>query len=269
MSSAAWFLMIIGLLSCKEGNNDRNFMAMDAFTGDVPSPVAGDAGRTISTPVEERKVIKRGEIRFQTKSIQETTAFVTDIVMQLNGYISGDNVYNSDDRVTQRVEIRVPADSFDELLSGISESAKKIDSKNVYTQDVTEEYIDIETRLRTKKELENRYMELLKQAKTVEDMLAIEKELGTLRSDIESIEGRLKYLSNQVSLATLSVEYYEMTSSTLNFSSKLGQAVVMGWRLLLGFLIGLVNLWPFILIAGIIIVISLRIRRTRQKNQLK
>jgi hypothetical protein len=267
MSSAILFLLMTGLFSCRDGNSgNKELMLMDAVSEEVSSFRAGDAGRAVAQPVQERKVIKRGEIRFQTKSLQETTTFVTDNVTQLNGYISGDNVYSSDDRITQRIEVRVPADSFDELLSRISETAKKIDSKNVYTQDVTEEYIDIETRLRTKKELENRYMELLKQAKTVEDMLAIEKELGTLRSDIESIEGRLKYLSNQVSLATLSVEYYEMTSSTLNFSSKIGQAVVMGWRLLLGFLIGLVNLWPFILIAGIVIVISLRIRRTRKSK---
>jgi hypothetical protein len=145
----------------------------------------------------------------------------------------------------------------------ISESAKKIDFKNVQVQDVTEEYIDVETRIKTKKELESRYRVLLSKARTVEEILSIEKELGTLRSDIESIEGRLKYLKDQVSLSTLSVEYYELTRSTLNFSSKLGHAVVSGWKLLLGFIVGLVNLWPFIIIIVLIIVVALRMSKKK------
>jgi hypothetical protein len=213
--------------------------------------------------VSERKVIKRGEIRFQTRSIQETTSFITKNVNELKGYISSDNIYNSDDRITQRIEIRIPADSFDDLLLRISESAKKIDFKNVQVQDVTEEYIDVETRIKTKKELESRYRALLAKASTVEEILSIEKELGTLRSDIESIEGRLKYLKDQVSLSTLSVEYYELTRSTLNFSSKLGHAVVSGWKLLLGFIVGLVNLWPFIIIIVLIIVVALRMSKKK------
>lgn len=212
----------------------------------------------------DRKVIKRGEIRFQTKSIQETTKFITENVRNLKGYVSSDNVYNSDDRITQRVEIRIPSDRFDDLLSKISENVKKIEYKNVQLQDVTEEYIDVESRIKTKKELENQYLELLSRAKTVEEILSIEKELGTLRSDIESIEGRLKYLKDQVSLSTLTAEYYQLTSTTLNFSSRLGQAFVTGWKFLLAFIVGVVHMWPFIIIIATIIFITIRISRRKR-----
>jgi hypothetical protein len=212
----------------------------------------------------ERKIIKKGEIKFQTRSIQETTNFITENVKSLNGYISSDNVYNSEDRITQRIEVRIPFNSFDDLLSRISDNVKKIEYKNVQLEDVTSEYIDIESRIKTKKELENRYIELLSKAITVQEILSIEKELGTLRTDIESIEGRLKYLKDQVGLSTLTVEYYQLTSTTLNFSSKVGQAFVMGWKFLLLFIIGLINLWPFIIISGIIIFLIIRFSRKKR-----
>ncbi len=254
--------LLISLLSCTGGNDKEYARAVPVM--DEAAEFETDQPEDNSTEIiAERKVIKRGEIRFQTRSIGETTSFITKNVNDLKGYISSDNVYNSDDRVTQRIEIRIPSDSFDDLLAGISEIARKIDFKNVQVQDVTEEYIDIEARIKTKKELESRYRELLSKAKTVEEILSIEKELGALRSDIESIEGRLKYLKDQVSFSTLSVEYYELASSTLNFSSKIGRAVVSGWRLLLGFIVGLVNLWPFIIIIVAIIVIALRVSKRK------
>jgi hypothetical protein len=265
MKSAIWSLIIIGMLSCTNGNHKE--LSRSVMVADEASNLeANDADKPVNETIE-RKVIKRGDIRFQAKSMQETTNFITENVKDLKGYISSDNVYNSEDRITQRIEIRIPSDSFDDLLARISDNAGRIEFKNVQVQDVTEEYVDIESRLKVKKDLENRYRELLSRAKTVQEILSIEKELGTLRSDIESIEGRLKYLKDQVSLSTLIVEYYELTRSTLNFSSKFGQAVVMGWKYLISFIIGLVHLWPFVLIIGIIVMITLRFnKRKRAKN---
>lgn len=212
-----------------------------------------------------RKVIKKGEIRFQTKNLQETANFIAENVNSLKGYISSDNVFNSEDRIAQRFEIRIPSESFDDLLSRISENVKKIEYKNVQLQDVTEEFIDVESRVTTKKQLESRYIGLLSKAKTVEEILSIEKELGILRSDIESIEGRLKYLKDQVSLSTLTIDFYQIISTTPDFALKLGQALVTGWKILLGFIIGLVNIWPFIILLGLIIFLTIKFRRKKLK----
>jgi hypothetical protein len=260
--STTLFLLLLILFSCNSGNNKELAMMTPVKDEETSSIRVSDPAGKISTEAPiERKVIKRGDISFQTSSIQETTNFITKTVSELKGYISSDNVYNSDNRITQRLEIRISATSFDDLLTRISQNAKRIDSKNVQVQDITEEYIDIESRIKTKKELENRFKEILSKAKTVEEIVSIEKELGTLRTDIEAIEGRLKYLKDQVSLSTLTVEYYELSSSTLNFSSKLGQALIMGWRFLLSFIIGLVHIWPFLLILGITLIIIFKIGR--------
>jgi hypothetical protein len=264
IESIIWVLIISGLVSCSNGS-----IKMER---DVSPQVLAEAsnfeinqGTNQKSENIERKVIKKGEIRFQTKSLRETTIFIAENVKGLKGYISSDNVYSSEDRINQRVEIRIPSESFDDLLSRISANVKKIDYKNVQLQDVTEEFIDVESRIKTKKELECRYIQLLSKAKTVQEILSIEKELGTLRTDIESIEGRLKLLKDQVSLSTLTIDYYQITSTALDFSSKLGQALVSGWKFLLGFIIGLVNIWPFILLIGLVLFFTIKFRRRKKQ----
>lgn len=268
LKAAVLILSLLTILSCNSGNSKESAFMTTAPVEETSSiRVSDEADNISSEAVIERKVIKRGDIRFQTGSIQETTDFITKTVNELKGYISSDNVYNSENRITQRLEIRIPASGFDDLLTRISLNARRIDSKSVQVQDITEEYIDIESRINTKKELENRFKEILLKAKTVEEIVSIEKELGTLRTDIEAIEGRLKYLKDQVSLSTLTVEYYELSSSTLNFSSRLGQALLMGWRLLLSFVIGLVHLWPFLLILGITLIIIFKAGRKEKAKK--
>ena len=207
---------------------------------------------------DERMIIKEGEIQFETANAAETNELISKTVSELEGYISNENVYTYKDKTEYRISIRVPSDKFETLLDNISHSAKNLKSKNIRALDVTEEYVDIEARIKTKKELENRYKELLKQAKNVQEILAIEKEIGYLRTDIESIEGRLKYLKDRVSMSTLTVIFYENISTSFEFGSKIVQGLQNGWTGLLWVLIALINLWPFLLIG---LVIFLLVRR--------
>ncbi len=219
----------------------------------------------IETPME-RKIIKEGEITFETTNLNETESLITLTVNEMGGYIAIDNVFSNEDRITHRMTVRVPADKFDQLLTKISESAEKLDRKTISALDVTEEYIDVEARIKIKKELESRYKELLVKAKTVEDLLSIEKEIGILRTEIESIEGRLRYLQDRVSLSSLTIEYYKLTTSSFGFLSKLGRAFVIGWNWLLAFIIALIHIWPFILIIGGGLLIGIRMGRKRKKT---
>jgi hypothetical protein len=118
-------------------------------------------------------------------------------------------------------------------------------------KDVTEEYVDVEARLKTKKDLEQRYQEIMKKATTVSEMLEIEKEMGTLRADIESIEGRLNVLKSQVSFSTLTVTIYELVTAPNFFGTRIGSGFVNGWNNLLDFFVFIVNLWPFFLLGAV------------------
>jgi hypothetical protein len=161
--------------------------------------------------------------------------------------------------------IRVPADKFDLLLKKVSDSVDKLERKNIDLLDVTEEYIDIEVRVKTKKELHARYVELLKQATKVDEILNIEREIGNLQTEIESVEGRMKYLKDRISFSTLAVTYYHKTISAFGFSSKFVDGLKNGWNVFLWFIVGLSNLWVFILVAVAVIYL---IRWRRKKREI-
>ena len=187
------FVLLTTLYSCshKESNYDYSPKA-EAFSNEQsessPNTGGSEGNGAASSPAKpvtvERKVIKQGEISFETSDAAATRETITKTVTALNAYIADDNIYNYGNRTEYRITIRVPADKFEQLLEGISKSAQKLESKNINALDVTSEYIDVEARIKTKKELDTRYKELLKQANKVEEILTIESEIGTLRSDI-------------------------------------------------------------------------------------
>lgn len=261
-------LILYTVFGCTSKNEMR--YAEDAIS--VPD-AAGSSAKLASfapdqspTPLIERKLIKNGDLSFETADVKQTKTAVEAICREFSAYISNENQNNFGERIQYSQTIRVPADRFDALIQRIEADAAKIESKNINTQDVTEEFIDVEARLKTKKELEVRYREILKQAKTVQDIVAIEGQISTVRSEIESMEGRLNYLKNQVSFSTLNVSYHEIIGTDFGFATKIVRALRQGWDNLLAFMIIMVNLWPFILlILGL--VGGIRIWRKRKRNQ--
>jgi hypothetical protein len=250
-------LLLITLLFSCNGNKDTHEMALDMAAPEAK--IAIERPHLIEVPDEEeiredlsseeiidRKLIRNGQLEFQTEEVKKTKAEVEKICKELNAYISSESENNYENRLQYNQLIRVPATSFDALLSRIEPLAKKIENKNITTQDVTEEFIDVEARLKTKKELETRYREILKQAKTVEEIISIESQIANVRSEIESMEGRLKFLKNQVAFSTLNLTYYETIGTDFGFASKFVESIKGGWDNLLTFIIFLINLWPFV-----------------------
>lgn len=217
----------------------------------------------------DRKIIRQGDIRFETRKITETRQFIEGIVKQLDGYLVKDNAYDYPDRMEQSLVVRVPANRFDTLLRLIAENVNKLDSKNIEALDVTEEYVDIASRIKTKKELQNTYREILKKATKVEEILNIEKEIGNLQTEIESVEGRMKYLKDRIMYSSLTLEFYQNKDSGFHFFSRFMKAFENGWEMFLGFIIGLANLWVFILILLGVIILSVRFRRKKHQGKIE
>jgi hypothetical protein len=226
----------------------------------------GGGGTQTKITTTERKLITEGTVQFSVDDIDESRKNITQAVKNNKGYISSDQEYKSSGRVSNVVIIRVPAQNFDALLTKISEGVSKFDSKNIEVRDVTEEFLDIEVRLKTKKELEARYLELLKKANKVSEILEIEKEIGALRTEIESIEGRLNYLKNKIGFSTLTITFYEEIPNQTEFGNKFKNGFQNGWENLIWFFVGLVNIWPFLLIFGVLIFMLISWRRKRKNR---
>lgn len=214
----------------------------------------------------DRKLIREGFLEWETEEPESTAQRIQEAVVKYGAFIADDNVSRSSSRISHTVVVRVPEQNFDSLLAAVGEGVEKFDSRRINVQDVTEEYVDVEARLKTKKELEGRYLELLKQAKTVTEMLEIEREIGNLRAEIESIEGRLNYLKDRISLSTLHLTFYQQFEHADgdSWADRFGEGFGNGWRNMVWFLVGLVNLWPFLLlILGGIFLVRRLLRRKK------
>jgi len=196
----------------------------------------------------ERKLIKQGSISFETENIEKAKNYIEDKVKFFEGYIAKEYSYDYTEQKQYVLEIKIPNQKFDDFVKSLNNIIVSLDNKDIQVTDVTEEYVDIEARIKTKKTVMQRYTELLKQAKSVAEMLDIEREMGNLQTDIESLEGRLKYLQNQISLSTLNLTFYEHRTKDFGFWSKILKSIKGGWNGLLWFLVGVMYLWPLWLI---------------------
>jgi len=201
----------------------------------------------------DRKLIKNGYLQFQTNDVEKTNELIKITVNKFGAYISVDNKNNSSSQIGYDLTIRVPAIKFDSLMSYILEKAniKQLNNKSTQINDVTDDFIDTQARIKIKKESEQKLIELLKQAKNLTEVLEIQKQLTDLRTDIESTEGHMKYIADQVDYSTINVSFYEKTSYSNIFLGDFWNALKDGWQVTLHIFTFLAYLWVIIL--GIIV----------------
>ncbi len=216
----------------------------------------------------EKKLIKEGELRFKTSDIAATRKVLITSLEKLGGYVSeeGENNYDGHKEIT--LNTRIPAKNFDAFLSVVSNNAESIDSKNIRIKDVTTEFIDVTTQLANKKKLEARYLELLNKGSKVSDLIEIEDKLTDIRSEIESTQGQLNYLSKQVAYSTLSITFYSKQAGQDNgqtFGYKIKSALTSGWYTLGSLFFGFIAWWPIWLLL-LAIVFAFRKWRNRSRK---
>jgi hypothetical protein len=250
-------IAVLSILSCnKSSTNDIMPAAMQK-----ESAAGAKDKQEIPDP---RKIIKEGEISFESKDAAETKSMVSKTVSELGGYISKDDAHEYSSRFEHHLIVRIPANKFDDLLQRISKEVPAFDNMNVDVLDVTDKYIDIAARIKTKKELQARYQEILKTATKVEEILSIEKEIGELQTDIESVEGQMKLLNDKIIYSTLDITFYQKNFAFYGFLSKSRDAVKTGWNYFLAFIIIMIHLWPFILLFILSLYLIKRQRRGKK-----
>lgn len=206
------------------------------------------------------KIIKSATARYKVESVKLATRKIKRIAQKYNAYISDLRFENNLYRKENRFTIKIPQKHFDSMMDSIGFIVDLVEYENITTKDVTEEYIDIQTRLETKKEVKGRYESILrKNAKTVEDILKTEEKLRVIQEEIESAQGRLKYLSNKVSYSTIQIDLYETVEYTeepesysKTFFAKGKEGLNNGWSIVEGFILGLIYVWPLVIIGTVL-----------------
>ncbi|HLP12577.1 MAG TPA: DUF4349 domain-containing protein [Flavobacteriales bacterium] len=220
------------------------------------------------------KLIRTADLRFQVNDLEKSSEIIDRLVKENGAYVSTANMSSTNSESNNTISIRVPNGQFDMLLKSICKESVYMERKNVSTQDVTEEYIDIEARLKTKKEVEARYIEILKaKAKTVDEVLRAEEQIRVIREEIEAREGRLNYLKNQVSYSTIIVQVYQQieyrenpVEVTDSFSNKASSGFGQGWDVVKNILLGIITIWPVWIIGAIIYFVIRRQLKNAKKT---
>lgn len=219
-------------------------------------------------PAMRRKLIRNGRITFRTKDVTQTKIALSKICALLHAYLSNETQRDDSKALFYSQTIRVPESGFNELMAKIEMQAHHIDHRTVDTDDVTEEYIDIESRLKAKLALEKRYLDLLSKAQKVDELLQVEKEMSTVRGDIESMQGSLNYMRNRIAYSTLEVTYYEekVITTDFGFASRVTKSLKTGWDDVLTFLVSATAVWPTGLSVIVMLIMGMKYWKKRKKR---
>lgn len=232
--------------------------------------------KTAATEKIPTKVIKTADISVQVESLESSRTAMLKMIQKHNAVLSSENQVNDGYRMVNTMVIRVDAPRFDSLVDELMTEAIYIEHKTVNSDDVTEEYVDLNARLKSKKEVEAQYTQILKQARSINEILEVTEYLRNIREEIESVEGRMKYINDRAAYSTINLTYYEQLDNVSSkpdrsFSSRMGEALGWGWSGLLDFFLGIIYLWPLWLITGLLawLIIFLIKRSIRRRRAIK
>jgi len=177
-------------------------------------------------PVEERMIIWTGYVSLIVKDAGESLEKAEAIASDLGGYVVSSSSWYQEEQLRANLTIRVPAEEFDTAMARLKDLAIRVENRNVSTQDVTEEYTDLDARLRNLEATERELLELLTEVRErtskAEDVLAVHREVSNIRGQIEQVKGRMQYLEKMTAMATISVELIPDVLAR--------PIVVAGWR---------------------------------------
>jgi hypothetical protein len=180
----------------------------------MEAPVAQDtanaAGAAGLPSVADRMIIRTGDLSLEVEDAEAALGQIRSLAASLDGFVAGTNMWQVDERMRGTVTLRVPAESFDAAMEQLKDLAVEVHRENASSQDVTEEFTDLDARLRnleaTEQELLALLTEVREETRRAEDVLAVHRELTDIRGQIEQIKGRMQYLERSTALATINVE---------------------------------------------------------------
>lgn len=254
-------ILIASLGACQ--NNEAGLegepMGEKLMAYEMADAVRADDLETTQQPEESnvsqyRKLIKNAQLRYEVTNLALALAKIRTQAENLGGYVADERSGEHEHERWNSLAVKVPTEQFESFLELISKGVSKFDTREISSLDVTEEFTDLQTRIASKRKIEQRYLEILKTAKTVEDILKVEAQAGNIRVEIERMEGRLKYLSHQTSLSTLNIHCYQLLESPIvdenTFITRLQAGFSSGVSIIKSMLVGLVTIWPLLILAA-------------------
>ncbi|HKZ67962.1 MAG TPA: DUF4349 domain-containing protein [Chitinophagaceae bacterium] len=223
-------------------------------------------------PDWDKKIIKTASLNLEVKDYNTFYSSLREKVRAAGGYIAQEEQSQSVYKIENFLSIKVPVDQFDNAVVQLTGNTEKINEKKISSQDVTSEVIDTKSRMEAKKQVRLRYMDLLKQAKNMEEILSVQSEINGIQEEIESAAGRIEYLGHSSTFSTINLTYYQILNSSAkdtdgpSFGTKLSSAFRTGWSWIGDLFVGLVSIWPLFLLIFITVIVYKKTKLQKPKQ---
>lgn len=223
-----------------------------------------------------RMIIHQAKISTNVKDLEKAQHNMEQKVKKYDGYIVESNVYlESDETSSGKMVVRIPEKHFETFLSEAEAEASKVLEKNVTGQDVTEQYVDLSSRVKSKRAVEERLLAFMKDAQKTEDLLKISTDLAKIQEEIEVLVGKINYLENQTSFSTIELTMHEkrviipeIENKDLNTWEKTKKQFITSTNSLLsvgsGIIVFVIGNLPVLVLLGVIIVVVVCIIKRRK-----
>ncbi len=213
-----------------------------------------------AVPAIPRMIVRTADVRIIVTDTSRTVDAVTRAIEGAGGYVSGSNIWREGEQLRAKLTLRVPADKLTAALASIRAQAKRVEAETIASEDVSQEFVDLESQVRNLEATETELLELLKVARVnsrkASDVLEVHEQLTLIRGQIEQARGRMRYLSQVASMSAIALDIVP---------DAIGKPVVQaGWqpmvvvkdasRALVGLLQNVVTtlIWFFVYVAPIL-----------------
>jgi hypothetical protein len=231
-----FLIFIFSLANCGRAGNLRTRGDTASQAGTAAGPAVNDQtakSQQVSlkqadqsqamAEVFDRKIIRDADLTVEVAAPMEAQRKITSMAESLGGFVvtSESKVQDIGDGkqdVEVNLVVRVPATQFEAALDQIRSMGRGVIPEKITGQDVTEEFIDLEARIKTQKALESQFLEIMKQANKVGDALEVQRQIADVRTEIEKLEGRKRFLESRASLSTITVNLQSPAAVALNAS---------------------------------------------------
>lgn len=221
---------------------------------DMAESVATDEG---AAELTDKKTIKDGNLNLKVSSVDDTNRKISDIAKANGGEVFSSNFYQSAKNVKSgTITVKVPVANFETTLDQLKKTATLVVRESTSGQDVTEQYADLQAQFKNKQAEEQQYLEILKQAQKISDILEVTQRLSQVRGEIERLQGRIKFMDSQTDMSSIAVSLSEDENITLADSWRPWQVVKETFNSLVKGIQGFVN-FLIVLIIQVIPVLVL------------
>lgn len=254
MRNSISILFCVILCSCAETNKTE---ATEPSSEGIATPVQNVSSNSSVVSDPNIKLIRTADFRFRVDNVDKRVESIENHIRKFPAHISSSSLSMEGNVRENRMTIRVRSEFFLDLLKQIDNEAAFVHYRNIRSEDVGKQFVDLESRLKTKREVQQRYEEILRtKAGKIEELLSAEKQIGELQEEIEATVSRLGYLKDQVAYSTINLEFYERVIPSIDVASdedpvwtKFGGAFTRGLTGAINVLIMLTELWPLLLVS--------------------